>query len=231
MEQLRSYADQRLVAGCVHCGSTAETRDHGPSRILLDDPYPENLPCVPSCATCNAGFSLDEEYLACLVECALRGSVEAVQRPKIKRVLHDKPLLAERLAQARTDTNDGVVIFAVEHDRANRVVLKLARGHAAFELSEPQYKAPYHIHYIPLMNLGTDARKIFETPPPQPRSIWPELGSRAMQRLLVGNGQVQNSQWLNVQPGRYRYFVSAEDLVLVRFVLSEYLACEVIWEI
>jgi hypothetical protein len=188
------------------------------------------LPVVPACTACNAGFSLDEEYFACIVECALRGSVEAVQRPKIRRILQDKPFLAARLAQARTVANDGVVTFAVEQDRVNNVVLKLARGHAAFELSEPQYDSPRHISCVPLMSLGEDARQSFETPPPSPLSIWPEIGSRAMQRLLVADGQAENSDWLDVQPGSYRYFALAEGPVLVRIVVSEYLACEVLWE-
>jgi hypothetical protein len=134
------------------------------------------------------------------------------------------------LTQARSVASDGTVIFAVEDDRVNSVVLKLARGHAAFEFSEPQYEAPNHIHCIPLMSLDTDTHKTFETSPPPRRSVWPEVGSRAMQRLLLPNGWVQNSNWLDVQRGRYRYFVLGEDIVLVRFVLSEYLACEVIWE-
>lgn len=59
MEQLGSYADERLLAGCVYCGGATESRDHVPSRILLDEPYPENLPVVPSCDSCNGGYSLD----------------------------------------------------------------------------------------------------------------------------------------------------------------------------
>jgi hypothetical protein len=98
-------------------------------------------------------------------------------------------------------------------------------------LSEAQYDVPGRIHCVPLMSLGADAREAFETAPSPPRSIWPEVGCRAMQRLVVADNRVQNSQWLDVQPGRYRYFVLVEDLVLVRFVLSEYLACEVAWEI
>jgi hypothetical protein len=43
MEQLKSYADNRLVNGCVYCGGPEETRDHVPSRVFLDPPYPENL--------------------------------------------------------------------------------------------------------------------------------------------------------------------------------------------
>jgi hypothetical protein len=41
---------------------------------------------------------------------------------------------------------------------------------------------------------------------------------------------VTSEGWIEVQPEQYRYFVVAEGPVMVRFVVSEYLACEVIWE-
>ncbi len=94
MEYLQSYADSRLIAACIHCGAETKTRDHCPSRILLDEPYAANLPVVPACAKCNGGFSLDEEYFACLVECARTGSVESVLRPKIRWILNESPALA-----------------------------------------------------------------------------------------------------------------------------------------
>ena len=73
MRQLHSFADDRLLAGCVYCSGSTETRDHIPSRVLLDEPYPENLLVIPACGSCNESFSLDEEYVACLVECARTG--------------------------------------------------------------------------------------------------------------------------------------------------------------
>ena len=53
-----------------------DTRDHIPSRSLLDQPYPENLPVIGSCQVCNQGFSKDEEYVVCLIEAALAGSTD-----------------------------------------------------------------------------------------------------------------------------------------------------------
>ncbi len=50
-----------------------------------------------------------------------------------------------------------------------------------------------------------------------------------MQRLIVFGGDVTDTGWIDVQPEQYRYFVVAEGPVMVRFVVSEYLACEVIW--
>lgn len=227
MEQLKSYADERLVTSCVYCGHFTETRDHVPSRILLDEPYPQNLPVVPSCAACNVGLSLDEEYLACLIDCVLAGSVEDVQRAKIKRILQQKPSLAAKLSQSRTIMLDGTISFTIEHERVQNVALKLARGHAAFELSEPKREGPSHVYCVPLTSLDEQSRSQFETPPQV--AVWPEVGSRAMRRLVVAQDEVCNG-WINVQPGRYRYLASAQGSVLVRCVISEYLACEVLWE-
>ena len=227
MEQLRSYADQRLLAGCVYCGSATQSRDHVPSRILLDEPYPENLPVVPSCEPCNGGYSLDEEYFACLVECARMGSVEAATRPKIARKLRENPILAARIGAARSVGENGRISFAAEIERAKNVVLKLARGHVAYEASEVQRHAPSHCLIVPLETLDAAARKHFESVPSS--SIWPEVGSRAMQRLIIAGNNITDEGWIEVQPDRYRYFVVAEGNVLVRIVLSEYLACEIIW--
>jgi hypothetical protein len=98
MEQLRNFGDQRNQEWCVYCGGGGETRDHVPSRIFLDEPYPENLPIVAACRRCNAGFSLDEEYLACLLECVLAGTTEPerTSRTKIRRILTADAWLKER---------------------------------------------------------------------------------------------------------------------------------------
>ena len=68
MQQLRCYGDDRNKGFCVHCGGPSETVDHVPSKVLLDEPYPENLMAASACRKCNNDFSIDEEYLACLLE-------------------------------------------------------------------------------------------------------------------------------------------------------------------
>ncbi len=50
-----------------------------------------------------------------------------------------------------------------------------------------------------------------------------------MQRLILAD-DAYNEGWLTVQEGRYRYMVVGTDNFVVRGVLSEYLAFEVIWE-
>lgn len=224
MRQIPNYGDQRQLAACVYCGAGTETRDHVPSRAFLDSPYPENLPVVPACQVCNAGFSQDEEYVACLLDCVLAGAVDPdrVPRPKVKRILREKPALLRRLAAAHSPAASS---FEIEAERVRRVALKLARGHAAYELNEPQFDGPTQVAFEPLATLS-DLRA-FELPPIA--DIWPEVGSRAMQRLAEAGGPI-TSEWIVVQEGRYRYLAAATRVgVIVRSVLSEYLGCEVAW--
>ena len=68
MKQLRDYSNARGRASCTHCGVVFDpanaTKDHAPSKCLLDRPLPANLPTVMSCSSCNRSLAEDEEYLA-----------------------------------------------------------------------------------------------------------------------------------------------------------------------
>jgi hypothetical protein len=227
MKQMRNFGDSREMAFCAYCGRNTETRDHVPSKVFLDEPYPTNLPVVPSCRLCNQSFSLDEEYVACLIECARMGSVrmDDLRREKIRRILKRKPALVSRLSQARKETANEA-FFNVETERLRDVALKLARGHAAFELNLPQLDDPSVVTVLPLASMASDTREEFETP--ERFSFWPEVGSRAMQRLVIN--EIGASEWITVQTGRYRYLTSVGAGVLVRIVISEYFACEAIWQ-
>lgn len=107
MQQFRCYGDDRNKGFCVHCGGPSETIDHVPSKVLLDEPYPENLMAAPACRKCNNGLSLDEEYLACLLECVIAGDIapEKLHRAKIGRILRaNSSLLTRRLPQESPQT-------------------------------------------------------------------------------------------------------------------------------
>jgi len=230
MDPRKLYADERFTGLCVYCGREPSTRDHVPSRVLLDEPFPADLPVVSACEACNNSFSLDEPYLACLVECVITGSVDpnSARREKVKRILTEKPALASLIAASRREDESGNVLWEPDVARVRNVVLKLARGHAAYECSEPQTGEPECLSFIPLCAMSAEQLRSFETPPVE--HVWPELGSRAFLRAVVGNSEVAlDDGWQVVQQGRYRYLVSHSGQTAVRLVLSEYLACEVVW--
>jgi hypothetical protein len=231
MQQLQCFGDQRTLAFCAFCGGNTGTRDHCPSKVFLDEPYPENLPVVPACFACNTGFSIDEEYLACLVSCVIAGSTdpELISRAKVSRILKEKPALRAKLESARSLSDQGCNIFSPEHERVSSVLIKLAQGHALYELHESRSQQPDEYSYMPLELMSDLQRKSFEIP--ESYAVWPEVGSRAMQRLVVeGIGtEIPSGAWLDVQPGHYRFRVSLGNGLEVRIVIHEYLACYVHW--
>jgi hypothetical protein len=230
MEYYSDYGDNRKKGFCIHCGGAEETRDHIPSKVLLDEPFPENLPVSPSCRDCNNGFSLDEEYLACLIECVITGEVdpERFERQKIAETLKRNDRLSNRLRGAKRVVN-GQVVWDVEMERVKRVLVKLARGHAAYELNEPQKQEPDFVFFKPLTVMSSEECEEFEKEGETALAPWPEVGSGAMQRLLIVGRDVYAEGWLLVQEGRYRYKASQDGCVRVRIVIREYLACEIAW--
>ncbi len=220
--------DERVSAWCAYCGGTPSTKDHVPSRVLLDRPYDAGSPFVGACYGCNNGLSEAETYVACLIDCALAGTSdpEGVTRLKVRQALKRNSKLAARLATARFESA-GRTYFSVDDTSVRRVLLKLARGHSLFELNETCKAEPTYFGYCALETLSEDLRYQFESLPTS--SLWPEVVSRGMQRLLIIGDQLQ-PDWVIVQPGRYRYGTSWDTgRIVVRIVLSEYLACETIW--
>lgn len=242
MDQVRPFADDRLLVGCLYCGGRADTRDHVPSKVFLDAPFPEQLPVVHACATCNNGFSADEQYLACLVEAAIAGTTEPdrVERAVVAKMFQRSPKLRARIEAARSES-EGLVSYAPEASRVLNVILKLARGHAAFELSLPCREEPSRVSIRPLHVMSKEEREEFQDV--HVPEIWPEVGSRAMQRTIVfqprislPGGEVRLEplliqDWIEVQEDRYSYLATTDGAeVRVRILIRGYLACDVRWE-
>jgi hypothetical protein len=192
----------------------------------LDKPYPDDLPVVPACRECNNSFSIDEEYLACLIACVLAGTTnpENIERPSIQISLQHSAALRVRLEQARNE-NDGKVIYVPEIARVNNVITKLAQGHALYELHESRPTQPDAVWAVPLELLTEEQRSAFEYP--DLPAVWPEVGSRAMQRMVI-DGE-PDYPWISVQPGMYRYLASQESGTTIHIVIQEYLAGFVQW--
>lgn len=230
-----------MINGCIYCGGPAETRDHVPSKCLLESPYPGNLPVVGCCDSCNQNFSKDEQYFVCLIESALCGSTdpENIGRPSVAKIMRKSPALRQRIENSKTEV-DGQIAFVPEFERIRNVMLKLARGHAAFELSQPCRSEPDNFWCGPLSSLPQEIRETFDSVHFQ--HILGEVGSRNTQRLMVmtflseneeqiNDGLIMND-WLDVQDDLYRY-IAIDDMgtLVIRIVIADYFACEVAWEV
>lgn len=243
MKQLNSFADNRLIQGCIYCGGPADTRDHVPSKCLLERPYPTNLTVVGCCVSCNQDFSKDEEYFVCLIESILCGSTDPqkIGRPSVARIMQNSPALRKRIEASQTEVN-GQIAFVPEVERVQNVMLKLARGHASFELSQPCRTEPDHFWCGDFLSLPEEIREAFDSVHFQ--QVFGEVGSRNMQRLLVtqmtvqsDNGEEQNvsiliNDWIDVQDDQYR-FITIDDMgmLVIRIIIAEYFACEVAWKL
>jgi hypothetical protein len=242
MQEIEDYSDERQKVWCIQCGKTIRSRstnwDHVPTKGLLERPLPAHVPQIEVCEVCNNGFSLDEEYFITFLSCVLSGSTapEMQRNPKIGRALKRNPSLAARLDAAQsTFTDDDDIprlMWRPEMERIKRVIIKNGRGHVFYEFCEPMFDEPSHVWAVPLVTLEQHERQRFED---INMSVWPEVGSRMMMRFAqmmdhTADGMDMVNGWVVVQEGIYRYAVFQENGLVVRSVIHNYLATEVIWD-
>lgn len=105
-----------------------------PSKVLLREPRPANLPVATICTACNNGFSADEEYLSLFLHCVLAGSTapDRHDNEKVARALRRHAKLRARIEGSKTAHRaaDGEtrLVWMPETERVNRVIVKNARG-------------------------------------------------------------------------------------------------------
>lgn len=167
---------------------------------------------------------------------------DALGRTRVGKILRRKPALRAKIDATKMMTEHGVQ-FGIDPPRFRNVLLKLARGHAAFELSRQSLGEPTSFWWSVLPTLSNEQRETFDSF--HTSQLIGEVGCRASQRMAVMELGLQPptgeaismavpafiTDWQEVQDGRYRYLaVDDEGGVLIRIAIGEYLACEVIWE-
>ena len=231
MDPRQLFTDTRIAQHCALCGiRPPATRDHVPARVFLDEPLPAHYPVVAVCERCNHGASKDEEYVACVIDAALHGTVmdTALLRPKVTAALTHSQPLAERLRQAEHRGGDGKCIgFACESARMRRVLEKVGRGLIAFEDGGAPVASDAEVTWSALGEITAEARSDFMNTPSQ---LLPEVGSRAMVRL-ARNGFDSPRPWTILQPGRFSYLVNRPlaGTLGVRMLFSDYLAAQCVF--
>ena len=226
MKQYDVSIDSRVEGLCVYCGELATTRDHVPSKAFLDKPYPDNIPVVPCCSNCNNQFSKDEEYFACVLECLKCNSTDITKlgRDKVKSTLLHTPALLARIEICSKDLFNNLPslqILNAERQRFDNVIRKLVLGHLFFEHSIINFSdVKWQYKVLPTMN----DKELDDFLTPYQLSIYPEVASRALHRIMCINGETHLG-WEIVQPNTYQYCTSA-DGSMIKIVIGNYLAIE-----
>lgn len=121
----------RIEKICLFCGGKADSKDHIPSKNLIEKPYPNNLLTISSCIKCNKSFSLDEEYfLNVLVEISNNPTLLAKKESNgsVYKARERSSGLRDRIQNSLIVGDDGRIYFKSESDRIKRVIEKNAFG-------------------------------------------------------------------------------------------------------
>ena len=220
MLQRPEYGEGHPERVCCYCGGYADTVDHVPSKVFLDEPYPENLPVVPCCRKCNEEFSLDEEYVAVLLECVRLQTFDPDQfkREKVIKIDKHTPAILNTVRESVLQLLDGHYTINPENARLKRVLTKLIAGHLRFEgLDQLFLHFGLKIDFYQDIHTNGEFYRRFYSPINS--DLLPEVGSRALIALVEND--YAGSPWFTVQPGRYEYCV-APDNSEVRIIIQDF---------
>lgn len=227
--------NKRFKSVCIYCRSNqAKSKEHLPSRVFLDTPYPNEYSIVPACENCNIGFSADEVYVSCFVDRlrnALSDNKIPLREKTISAVRHDKGLARIICEQIRRENNKIFVNYQPEP--FSKILIKLAKGHlcqAQDKVVDSDCWVECYFKFKP--DLSEDELYHFEELPYADKAS--ECGSDFTHDLLIVEGIGGPSQiivpWNGVQDGNYRYLTYFKhDLYVVRIVICETLFAEVLF--
>lgn len=244
------YGDKRLrhkivyekdaYSECIYCGAKADTREHIPSKVFLVKPYPDNLAIVPACFGCNNSFSYDELFLSILIEklkYKYYGSQFAYTEETLARLNNNKKLEGEiEKAISRNNINE-------LEERIKRVLFKLAIGHAVYETSEGYCLKNVTVKYAFLNNMSDEEIENFCQPLIIDGQLFPEVGSRAYERIRVLEVKLSSTndpnkhlttqvlclEWVEVQASKYIYTsYRFGDEIVVKLIINDFLYALVI---
>ena len=230
---------------CIYCGAIAGTREHVPSRVFLKKPLPSDLPVLPACQKCNNGFSTDELYTKTYIECLK----ELLNNNNPDCLWIDS---ADRKAvrDAKSAVKEAIDTKTLCYDkRIGRVLLKLAVGHAVYELSEGYYSlkwngTPLYTKYIIRSMVNEAEWNDLEYAEVMNDKMLPEIGSRVFRNLIAlqiplisveteesSNLNLVMMDWTDIQDGVYRYisYLDGNKLV-VKMIIMDYLYGEVVFQ-
>ncbi|MBK5449109.1 hypothetical protein JFU18_10730 [Bacillus sp. TH22] len=225
---------------CIYCGEESSTREHIPSKVFLNRPFPENLSTVSACLTCNNSYSSDEELLALLIQLLKQkhyGSEYTFSEEVNSRMENVRNVkLVSKIKQVIEADN----VKDEFHDNILRMLIKLAIGHSVWDISEGYYidedgiaADSAKVEYSFINDMTDEEINKFSIPFDITNEPLPELGSRVYEgRLLVLERDGEEPRllldWATVQPYEYNYTCyQFGDIIVVKMVINNFLFAEV----
>ena len=196
---------------CIYCGAPADTRDHVPPKLLLEEPLPPNLLTVPACWKCNNGCSDDERYVRDALHLVGFGEISREKTAPggvVARSLEHSPLLGQKMNQAHVAGEDGRILFQPALDRFSRIMVKIGAGlwfglyHRCVTASAFKCETVQHTHCISTWLVDVASF-------PGQSSGWPEVGSQELRRAAEAWPNQRDHrrlrEWTKVQACVFEY--------------------------
>lgn len=233
MQFISDYSDERLKDYCIYCNALLTeqeaSREHIPSKVFLDKPYPENLFVAWVCKACNNSFSSDEEYAAAILGVMMSGSPDPENQiwDGTKRILSYQTKLREQIRKGcKLDAEGRFFDIKFNENRIENVLAKNAKALALYMISEPLYDEPSHISWQFLTELSEEEKQQFEHIPAP--IFFQEVGSRMM--MLQNTEGELIGHWTEIQKDPFRFALMWDGPIIVRMVFEEFPFVEVVWE-
>lgn len=233
---------------CIYCGNTADTREHAPSKIFLNEPYPNDLIVLPACKDCNNSFSADELYSEVYIDSLkyLSGFKDSLSKENTIRLYK-----STAFSDAQNAYKNYIETGKIElNNKLKRILIKLSVCHCVYELSEG-YSIGNNvldcesIEVFFGLNMSRTRIKEFHMPVYMNDKVLPELGSRVYDNIYViepvltpvngGESKIISSAimlWTVIQEGNYEYIAWIEDDKMhVKIAIHDFVFSHVVFKL
>lgn len=221
---------------CIYCGKPSNTREHCPSKVFLEKPYPDDLPVLPACFECNNSFSSDELYTKMYMDSIgySSGFYNNIS-PLLKKHMSENTAFNDAKRDYEYYIENG---FFPENNKILRILTKLAICHLVYELYECYSiegceVQPSMIKYTFLLDKNVSSSQIKE--PIILEHSLPMVGTRVYNHIFVCEPITSHPlaepilimEWTDVQQYCYVTWMDSDESFKVRLLINDLLYAEI----
>lgn len=216
--------------------------------MFLEKPYPNELPVLPACRSCNNGFSDDELYVETYIDSLkyLSGYSSSLREQNLEKLKKNSAFLDAQSDLSEYYNGNNLSI----NSKIERILTKLAVCHMVYELSEGYCTdncciQPTLVSYSFLFDMSKSDVDNFNDLIFMNDKQVPIIGSRVFDKIYVLDSilnSMDGSQlkklpilvmdWTNIQDQNYRYvsWLKNDDMFHVKIVIHDFLFAEIVFD-